>query len=557
MNELKSIKNELTEMLREGLVRSQEQGKIPVVPVPDITLERPQRTEHGDYASSLPLKLARATALSPLAIAREITSYLPKNHKVESATVAPPGFINFTLRDTWLTAQVATILNEGEVFGNNEEGKGIKLQIEFVSVNPTGPLHVGHGRGAVLGSALANVLTVSGFNVQKEYYVNDAGNQIAVFYRSLLSRYRQCFNLETEFPTNGYRGTYVLELAKQIIETEGDRFVSLPEEEALVTLGAIGLGQMIRDIRIDCQRLGVEFDQWFSEKSLYSGGQYRSVMALLREKGYITEKEGAIWFTSTALGEDKDNVVVRSDGIPTYFASDIAYHYNKLGERNFDRVIDIWGADHQGHVPRMKAAVAALGFNADRFRVIIAQLVTLKRGSEVVKISKRSGELITLREVLDEVGKDACRYFFLSRSADSQMDFDLELAKSQSQENPVYYVQYAHARAANILKTAAEKGLIFDDGDISLLNSPPELMLIRKMLVFPELIETITRTLGPHHLPFYALDLATSFSGFYRDCRCISDDLPLSRARLKIVLAFKTVMAKTLRLMGVSAPDSM
>jgi arginyl-tRNA synthetase len=557
VNEIKTIKSELTEMLREGLARAQEQGKIPVVPIPESTLERPQRTEHGDYASSLPLKLARATAQNPLALAHEIVAFIPKSPRVESVAVAPPGFINFTLKDTWLTAQVATILNEGDAFGNSAEGKRTRVQIEFVSVNPTGPLHVGHGRGAVLGSTLANVLAASGYTIEKEYYINDAGNQIDAFYRSLLARYLQCFNIDAEIPPNGYHGTYMIDLAKEIITAEDNRFVAIPKEEAVVQLGEIGLNRMVREIHADCERLGVNFDCWFSEKSLYSGGQYQKVMALLKEKGFIAEKEGAVWFVSTALGEDKDNVVVRSDGTPTYFASDIAYHYNKFCERNFDRVIDIWGADHQGHVPRMKAAVSSIGLNADRFKVIIAQLVTLKRGNEVVKISKRSGELITLREVMDEVGTDACRYFFLSRSADSQMDFDLELAKKESQENPVYYIQYAHARTASILKLAAEKGLTFDDGDISLLTSPPELTLIRKMLLFPELIETVTRTLGPHHLPFYALDLATAFSGFYRDCRCISDDAALTKARLKMVLAARTVLSKTLRLMEMNAPDSM
>ncbi len=557
MNEIKTIKNELTEMLREGLLHAQEQGKIPSVPLPEISLERPQRAEHGDYASNLALKLARATAQNPLALAREIVPFIPKSPRVESIAVAPPGFINFTLKDTWLTAQVATILGEGDSFGNNDEGKGTRVQIEFVSVNPTGPLHVGHGRGAVLGSTLANVLAASGFDVEKEYYINDAGNQIDAFYRSLYARYLQCFGIGAELPPNGYHGTYMVDLAKEIIAAEGNKFVAMPKEEAVAGLGEIGLVRMIREIKADCERLGVRFDCWFSEKSLYSGGQYRKVMALLKEKGYILEKEGAVWFVSTALGEDKDNVVVRSDGTPTYFASDIAYHYNKFSERGFDRVIDIWGADHQGHVPRMKAAVSAIGVNADRFKVIIAQLVTLKRGSEVVKISKRSGDLITLREVMDEVGTDACRYFFLSRSADSQMDFDLELAKKESQENPVYYIQYAHARTASILKLAAEKGLTFDDGDISLLNSESELTLIRKMLLFPEVLETVSHTLGPHHLPFYALDLATAFSGFYRDCRCISDDAPLTKARLKMVLAVKTVLAKTLRLMEMNAPDSM
>jgi arginyl-tRNA synthetase len=362
---------------------------------------------------------------------------------------------------------------------------------------------------------------------------------------------------EAEIPENGYHGQYMVDLAQEIIGEQKEEYLALPESEAVARLGEVGLQKMLARIKNDLEMLRVTYDVWFSERTLYEGGLFNKVLSRLHDAGYIAQKEKATWFMSTALGEDKDNVVIRTDGTPTYFGADIAYHFNKFFERHFDRVIDIWGADHQGHVPRMKAAVSAIGVNTDRFKVIIAQLVTLKRGNEVVKISKRSGELITLREVMDEVGKDACRYFFLSRSADSQMDFDLELAKKESQDNPVYYIQYAHARTASILKLAADKGLAFGDADISLLNSPAELTLIRKMLLFPELVETVTRTLGTHHLPFYALDLATAFSAFYRDCRCLSDDPALTKARLEMVLAAKTVLSKTLRLMEMRAPDSM
>jgi len=358
-------------------------------------------------------------------------------------------------------------------------------------------------------------------------------------------------------PSEGYLGNYMVDLAKEIISEEGDRFLSLPEAEAISELGKLGLEKIISSIREDLKLLRVDFDVWFSEQSLYKNGQFDKVMSILREGGHLTEKENATWFVSTALGEDKDNVVVRGDGLPTYFAADIAYHYNKFLERNFDRVIDIWGADHQGHVSRLKAVVGALGIDPDRLELIIHQLVTMRRGGETVRISKRSGDLITLREVIDEVGTDACRYFLLSRSANSQMDFDLELAKQESQDNPVYYVQYAHARIASILRLAEERKISYTDGDVSLLASEPELILIRKLLLLPEIVEVVVQSLEPHHLTYYAQELATSFHSFYKLCRVVSDDEALSKARLKLVQATKTVLARTLHLMGMTAPDRM
>jgi len=344
----------------------------------------------------------------------------------------------------------------------------------------------------------------------------------------------------------------MVDIAREIIKEDGARFLDKPAE-----LGERGAAQVIAAIASDLGRLGDTFDEWFSEKSLFEHGQYRRAMSIIEEKGYTVEKEGAIWFSSTALGEDKDNVLVRSDGSPTYFASDLAYHYNKLIERGFNRVIDIWGADHQGHVSRMRAAIAALGVDPERLQVIISQMVTLKRGDTVLKVSKRTGEMITLRELVDEVGVDACRFFFLSRSADSQMDFDLELAKRQSADNPVYYVQYAHARISSILRLAEERGLYYSGGDVSLLTSDPELALIRKMLQLPEVMELVSQTLEPHHLPYYATDMATIFHNFYEKCRVISDDEALTGARLKLVAAAQIVLARTLHLMSMSAPEQM
>jgi len=551
------IRQRLMELLTRAASQAQKLGKLPAVTLPEIVVERPQNPEHGDYASSFPLKLARTTGVSPLTIAEDIAGLIVPSAEIDSIAVAPPGFINFTLKSDWLTRQVDSILLAGNSYGNIDLGQGSRVQLEFVSVNPTGPLHVGHGQGAILGSTLANILAATGYEVEKEYYINDAGSQMDAFYRSLYARYQQCLDIDAEMPSDGYFGNYMVDLAKEIIAEEGDRFLTLPKEEAVPQLGQLGLDKVIKSIRSDLELLGVSFDVWFSEQSLYDNGQYQKAMSLLGEGGYIGEREGATWFVSTTLGEDKDNVVVRSDGSPTYFASDIAYHYNKFLERKFDKVINIWGADHQGHISRMKAVVGALGIAPERLQVIISQMVTLRRGQELVRISKRSGDIITLREVIDEVGTDACRFVFLSRSADSQMDFDLELAKKESLDNPVYYVQYAHARIASVLRLAAQRGIDWGDGDVSLLTTEPELTLIRKMLILPELVEIVACTLEPHHLAYYAQDLATVFHSFYKQCRIVSQDEVLTKARLRLVEAAKLALAKTLHLMGMTAPEKM
>jgi arginyl-tRNA synthetase len=546
------IKDELANLIEKAAIEAQRSNLLPPLELPEVVLERPQNPEHGDYASTLPLKLARAARMDPLAIAQNLAGLIRCPGEVESIAVAPPGFINFSLSSDWLTAQVEAIISAGEDYGNVDLVKGSSVQLEFVSVNPTGPLHVGHGRGAILGSTLASVLASSGYEVMKEYYINDAGNQMDSFYRSLNVRYLQALGQDVEMPAEGYFGDYMIDIASEIISEEGEGFLDKPAE-----LGERGAAKVIAAIASDLELLGVTFDEWFSEKSLFEQGQYDMVMSLLRDKGYTMEREGAVWFSSTALGEDKDNVLVRSDGSPTYFASDLAYHYNKFIERGFQRVIDIWGADHQGHVSRMKVVMGAIGVDPERLQVIISQMVTLKRGDEIVRASKRTGEMITLRELVDEVGVDACRFFFLSRSADSQMDFDLELAKRQSADNPVYYVQYAHARICSILRLAEERGIDYSGGDVSLLTSDPELALIRKMLQLPEIVELIAQTLEPQHLPYYAMDIATVFHNFYEKCRVVSDDEALTQARLKLVEAARIVLARTLHIMGMTAPDQM
>ena len=495
--------------------------------------------------------------MKPMDIAEVLVNMMHKTEEFEKITVAPPGFINFTLKGKWLAQQVEAILSAEELYGNLDIGNGLKLQLEFVSVNPTGPIHVGHGRGAILGSTLANVLKATGYTVEKEYYVNDAGNQMDAFYRSLYARYRQALGISFEMPSDGYMGDYMLALAEEIVSEKGDSFLSLPDDRAVRTLGLLGIEKIIDSIKSDLALLDVNFDNWFREQSLYENGQYQIAMSLLQQGGHVTEKEGATWFVSTALGEDKDNVLVRSSGVPTYFASDIAYHYNKFIERKFDKVIDIWGADHQGHISRMKAVLGAMGIDEERLHVIIAQMVTLRRGGTIVRVSKRTGDLVTLRELVEEVGADACRFFILARSADSQMDFDLELAKQQSSENPVYYVQYAHARISSVLRLAEEKNIDYSDGDVSLLTNEAELSLIRKMIYLPELIDLIAHSYEPHHLAYYAQDIATAFHSFYKQCRIVSDNEQLTKARLKLVKAAKIVFAKSLVLMGMSTPEQM
>ncbi len=555
------IKDEIATLVSDAVKRAQEIGELPSVPVPEAPLERPQRTGHGDYATGLAMRLSRAARMAPLEIAGIIKKHLDTTTlaagAIESVDVAPPGFVNFRLAPAWLASQVSEILREGPLFGNVALGKGQKVQVEFVSANPVGPIHVGNGRGLALGDTLSRVLAAAGFQVQREYLVNDAGTQTQVFAETLYARYQQLFGREVNIPQGGYPGEYMVTLAAGLKQDFGDKLLRDPGQPNPPEIHDLGVQRMLETIRADLAAIGVEYDNWFSERSVYEDGTYERTMELLRERGFVAEREGAVWLVSSALGEEKDNVLVRSTGAPTYFASDIGYHYDKFVKRGFDRVIDVWGADHQGHVPRMKAAVAALGVDPERLTIIIYQLVTLKRGSEVVRLSKRAGDIVTLRELVDEVGADAARFNFVGRAADSHMDFDIELAKRQSSENPVYYVQYAHARIAGILIQARERGIDPSTGDVSLLKDEAELALVKKMLRLPELVESMALSLEPHQLPHYAIEIATAFHDFYEKCRVLSDDDALSRARLQLVSAAKVVLARSLNLMGMSAPERM
>ena len=553
------IKDTISDMLSEALRRAQADGALPALERQDPAVERPQNQDHGDYASSLPLKMARSARMSPLAIAEILRDRLPDQDEIASVTIAPPGFVNFALDPRWIMRQTGNILDAGDTFGQSASGAGVTVQVEFVSVNPTGPVHVGHGRGAIQGSAVANLLEATGHTVQREYYVNDAGSQMDNFFESLHARYLEALGRDAEFPTEGYHGAYLIELGQELAAEHGERFVE--GAESARELGEIGMAGIIDSIRDDLERINVRFDRWFSERSLFADGTYERAIEQVRVNGYTAEREGAVWFTGTALGDERDSVLVRQTGAPTYFASDIAYHFDKFIGRSFDRVVNVWGADHQGHLPRMKAVVQALGVDPDRLQFILVQLVTLKRGDDVVRVSKRTGDIITLDELISEVGPDACRYFFLSRSADSQMDFDLDLAKKEAPDNPVYYIQYAFARISSILRNATDSGIDPDDmtheADFDALTEESELQLARTMLRFEEVVELAARTLEPHHLPHYAYELATAFHDFYTRHRVLGEEPHITVARLRLTQAAGVVLRNALMLMGMSAPESM
>lgn len=566
MPDTRTIRPYLEDLVAAAARAAVAAGDLPDVAIPGAAIERPKDPANGDFASTLPLRLARAAMRPPLDIARAIVHHLPADPAIEPPAVAPPGFINFRLSQTFLQDQVEHIIAAGPAYADLQLGAGRSAQVEFVSANPTGPLHVGNGRGAAIGDALANALAAAGYRVEREYYINDAGTQTDNFAETLYARYQQLFGRDVPLPEDGYPGAYMVELAEEVRSRHGDAFLLPPGEPVPPELARLGIELMVGRIRTTLENFGVRYDRWYSERSLYEpGGAYEQAMAILREAGMLVERDGALWFASSELGEDKDNVVVRSDGRPTYYASDIAYHWDKFLRRGFDLVIDVWGADHHGHVSRLKTATKAVGADPEALQILLYQLVTLKRGGEVVRLSKRSGEIITLDELVEEVGADAARFFFLLRSPGAQMDFDLDLAVRQSSENPVYYVQYAHARLCSILERAREQGLTPDGGNVRLLTAPHELALIREMMQLADVIENVATRFEPQHLPHYAQELATAFHAFNDafkqqndpSLKVITDDPELSRARLRLVLAARIALARVLGLMGMSAPERM
>ncbi len=551
--------HKIQDLLNQAVVNAQSLNIIPKVEVIEFSLERPQIEKHGDFASNLALKLSNKVKLTPLVLARKLIELIPENTIIERVWEEGPGFINIEISPRWLQEQIDVIINLGSNYGVAIT-KNETIILEFVSINPTGPLHHGHLWGAVIGSTLANILEVSGYKIIKEYYVNDHGNQLDLFVHSLYARYRENAGLEFQFPDDGYKGKYVHDMGKELWEKHGDKYLKMNENDALKAIRIVGLDLMISSIQEDLKLVGVSFDNWFNESNLFSTGEYSDIVSELEKKELIVKRDGATWFITSAMGEPKDDVLVKSSGEVTYFASDIVYHANKFKKRKFDQAINIWGADHQGHIPRLKAALQSIDIDSNRLKFIVTQMVSLKKGNEKVKASKRSGEFVTLRELVDEVGKDVCRFFFLSRTPESHMTFDLELAKEQSNKNPVYYLQYGFARISSLLRNASLKNLDWQLGNVEFLHDDHEIALMKKLTGFPELLEIVSETLQPHRLANYAIELATSFHLFYQNCRVISSDssdVDLTLSRLKLTKATEIILAKTLFLMGINAPEKM
>ncbi len=550
------IPNQISQLIEAAIRKAQKKGDLPKFDIPEISVERPKDPTHGDYATPAALGLARYARMAPVQIAEKIIKRMAAVNFIEEATVAHPGFINVRLSAVWLARQVETVLAEGDDFGRVSRGHGSSVQVEFISANPTGPLTVGSGRNAVLGDTLANVLAAAGYTVQREYYVNDVGTQVDNLGKAMFTRYLQALGQTVPEPEE-YQGHYLVEMAQVALEELGDKYAQMAQDEALPFMRRYALDGIIAGLKEDTALIDVQFDRWFSEQSLYDDGTYGMVFNTLSRQDKIAERDGAVWLRSDDE-DDKENVIVRSDGRPTYFASDIAYMWDKLGKRGFEKAIYVWGADHHGHVKRVKNAARALGLNSEKVSIILYQLVTLTRDGVPVRQSKRTGDFITVREVVEEIGADAFRFMLLTRSADSQMELDLTLATKQSSENPVYYVQYGHARIASIFRKAEREGASMDDGDVALLTHPSELNLIRQMLRLRETIFHSAENLSPHHLTYYAQDLASAFHAFYRDCRVVTPEDPaMTAARLKLVKAAKITLANTLRLMGMTTPEQM
>jgi arginyl-tRNA synthetase len=538
-----------------------DSGMLPSGQVPEMEIEAPKHDSQGDLSTNFAMVSAAIQKMAPKQIAQILISHMDPVDIMEKIEVAGPGFINFFVRPSAWHPVVDQVLEADTRYGASDLGKGVPVQVEFVSANPTGPLHVGHGRGAAVGDAVGNILAFAGFKVSKEYYINDSGRQIRTLGTSVWFRVQERAGRPVDFPEDCYKGDYIKDLARQVLEREGPEFADGKEEDAIRVCARYAAGQILNQIRQDLADFGVTFDQWFSEQSLYDTGRLEKTITSLKDKDLVYEKDGALWFRTQDFGDEKDRVVVRSNGLTTYFASDIAYHQEKY-ERGFHRVIDVWGADHHGYINRLAASIMAMGKKREQFQVILVQLVNLLRGGKPVQMSTRAGEFVTLKDIVDEVGKDAARFLFLSRSYDSGLDFDLEVAKQKSSDNPVYYVQYVHARIAGILTKARDQHLV-DDIDfkqgqhLSALLAPEEILLIKILAAFPEQVEKSAATCHPHVIFTYLMSLASAFHGYYNRHKVITEDRTLSLARLSLVLAVKKVIRNGLCLLGVLAPERM
>ena len=541
---------EMKDLLKQGITEALNKaiaaGTLPAGDYPDVALEVPPQKEFGDFASNIAMQSARVAHKAPRLIAQAIVDGMDYPW-LDHAEIAGAGFINFFLKNDVIYDTLKQILAAGDAYGHAPLRKEDTIQVEYVSANPTGPLHVGHGRGAAYGSALVNLLRAAGYNVQAEYYINDAGNQMNNLAASVNARYLELLGKPAEIPENGYHGHDIIETAQAIIDQDGDKYLDMPEEERLELFKDRAYAEKLKALKRDLAHFNVHYDNWFSERTLHPDA-IQAACKVLEERGKIYEKDGALWLKSTDYGDDKDRVVIRDNGVPTYLAADIAYHKNKY-DRGFKKMINIWGADHHGYVARVKAAMAALGYDVNQLEVLLLQMVSLFRDGKPVKMSKRTGQAITLNELIEEVGTDAARYFFIMRSLDTQLDFDLDLAKSHSNENPVYYIQYAHA--------GADLSTDWSDVKWDTLTNEYELELIKKMAAFPEEVQRAARERAPHRIAHFVHELAGMFHTFYNHCRIIQEDKDLERARLALVTAVRITIANSLAILGVSAPEKM
>lgn len=570
-----TIRESLEAVLYQALSSAVQAGALPLEEVPQPTLERPREEGHGDWACTVAMRLAKAARMNPRQIAQILVDNLPENELIETVEIAGPGFINLTLANSVFQNVIAEVRAQGSDYGKSTLPKPCKVDLEYVSANPTGPMHVGHGRWAALGDSIARVMRHAGYDVDEEFYINDQGNQMNVFADSLVVRYQQALGQDVEMPEASYGGGYVKELAQQIIDRDGDKWLSVDPDERLHEFREMGYKAMMENVKETLEIFGNHFDTWFSERSLFVADEEGKTKVdrafeVMKDKGYIFEQDGATYFRSTAFGDEKDRVLIKTNGELTYFMSDVAYHYDKM-QRGYDHLIDIWGADHHGYIPRCQAMMAAWGY-PDALEVVLGQLVTLFRDGQQVRMSKRTGEMITFRELIDEVGVDATRYMMLSKSSDQSIDFDIEVAKKKDASNPVYYVQYAHARICSILRKAAQargietegvsvaelvEALSITNADLSVLTHESELELMRKMADFTDLVAGAARDRAPFRLTHYAQDLAALFHSFYTNCRVIGEGEQLEQARLALADSARIVLALALGLLGVSAPEHM
>jgi len=554
------MKQTIQQIFQTAAETAHRQGDLPSSTLPEITIDEPKILTHGDFSTNIAMVMASAQKMPPRKVAEIILKYLDDADGVIAKTeIAGPGFINIFINPaSWLPVLKA-VHEQDTRFGAVDIGQGKRVQVEFVSANPTGPLHVGHGRGAAVGDSVANILSFCGYDVQREYYINDSGRQIRTLGRSVFLRYQQLFGDDIAFPQDCYQGDYIVDIANEIKTLKGNSLLDQSDDKAIETCARHAADTILVDIKKDLIDFGVTHDNWFSEQSLFDSGRVDRVISEFKAKQTIYEKDGALWFNTSRFGDEKDRVVVRNNGLTTYFASDIAYHLDKF-DRGFRRIIDVWGADHHGYIPRMTASIEASGYSRDQFKVILVQLVNLLRGGQPVAMSTRSGEFVTLKDVVNEVGRDAARFIFLTRHYESPLDFDLELAKQKTNDNPVYYVQYVHARIASIARKDREKGISaagWDADAVARLTEPEEIQLMKALTRYPETVSHSAAYLEPHRVTFYLMNLASCFHAYYNKHRVLTEDPILTRGRLYLVLAVQKVIRNGLTLLGVSAPEQM